>query len=214
MLTSGLDAQTIVLSILYTIPAVLIALCFHEFAHAFAAYKLGDPTAKNSGRMTIDPTKHLDPLGTIFMFLFGFGWAKPVPVNARNFKNFRRDDIIVSCAGPVMNFFVSFVAAGLRVLFWRLGFLDGVADNILTYIIIYNIYIALFNLIPIPPLDGFHVVASCFIRKNTSFVKFLYRYGYIILLALLVTGAISLVFGTLTNIIWSGFQNFFLLFVL
>ena len=101
------------ISLLYSIPAVLIALCFHEYAHAWMANKLGDPTAKNMGRMTIDPTKHLDLIGTICMLLFRFGWAKPVPINPRNFKKPKRDEILVSVSGVAMNLLVAFVAYGI-----------------------------------------------------------------------------------------------------
>lgn len=213
LLASGnLDAKGILLSILYTIPAVLIALTFHEFAHAFAAYKLGDPTAKLKGRMTMDPTKHLSLIGTLSMFLIGWGWAKPVPINPRNFKKPRRDDLIVSVAGPLMNLFIAFAACGIFYALAYSGLLIKSVSHILQYIIILNVYLATFNLIPIPPLDGFHIISSLFIKKAGQVVMFLYKYGYIILLVLIFTRVIGFVCGTLSDIIITGYENFFLLF--
>ena len=93
-----------VIALLYRVPAVLIALTLHELAHGYVALRCGDPTAQMLGRLTFNPLRHLDPIGTLFMFLFGFGWARPVPVNPRNFKRFRRDDFLVSAAGVTVNF--------------------------------------------------------------------------------------------------------------
>ena len=104
--------------LLYSIPAVLLALSIHEYSHAFAAYRRGDPTARNLGRMTLDPVKHLDPIGLICLLLFRFGWAKPVPVNS-NFKHPKKDNIIVSLSGIIANFILSFIAAA--VLFIAIG---------------------------------------------------------------------------------------------
>ena len=97
------------LQFLYILPAILIGLTVHEWAHAYAAYRLGDPTAKNLGRMTLNPLAHIDPIGFAMLLLVGFGWAKPVPVSPRNFKHYRRDDIIVSLAGITMNILIAFV---------------------------------------------------------------------------------------------------------
>lgn len=103
------------LSLLYTLPAIIIGLTVHEWAHAFAADKLGDPTAKNLGRMTLNPFAHIDLFGFLCLLVVGFGWAKPVPVNPRNFKNYRRDDIIVSLAGIAMNLVVAFLRRSFSI---------------------------------------------------------------------------------------------------
>jgi Zn-dependent protease len=200
------------MNLLYSLPAILIALSFHEFAHAWAAWKMGDPTAKNAGRLTLDPIRHLDLIGTVCLILFRFGWAKPVPINPRNFRHPKRDEILVSLAGVAMNFLVSFVAFGV-LWFIYLGTVVDIASTIISYIVVYNIFFGVFNLIPIPPLDGFHIISALFIRKAGQVVAALYRYGFIILFVLLLTGAFSFVMnGALTGI-WAGYASFFSLFI-
>lgn len=169
-------------SILLSLPMVLLALAVHESAHGLAAYKLGDSTARNFGRLTLNPLKHIDPLGFIGMLFFRIGWAKPVPVNARNFKNPRRDMALTAAAGPLSNLLMAILIAGiLRLDILLLNELYG--ENlfpfafgstsspmgfklmaVLTYIlytgVVLNISLAIFNLIPVPPFDGsriFHV---------------------------------------------------------
>ena len=222
------DPQGTLILLLYQIPAILIALTLHELSHGYVAYRCGDPTAQMMGRLTFNPLKHLDPIGTLFMILFGFGWARPVPVNPRNYKHFRRDDLLVSVAGVVMNFclflfttllmtavnellwkpelwelgkfssnnllnrrdFLSFdgfnfysVISGENVLFTlssgaNSGYVmgDGAFYNYLrTPWLLYvqrflmffariNLSLAIFNFLPIPPLDGYHVVNDIFLR--------------------------------------------------
>ena len=170
----------------------MVAMTVHEWAHAFAAYKLGDPTAKNLGRMSLDPLKHMDPIGTICLVLFGFGWARPVMVNPRNLKNYRRDDAIISLAGPIMNLLTAFLFLGIYFLvLFTFGITNEIVINILNYIISINLGLGIFNLIPIPPLDGFHVINSIFIRKSFKVVEFLQRYGFIILIVLLASGVLT-----------------------
>ena len=225
------DPVGTIIILLYQIPAILIALTLHELSHGYVAYKCGDPTAKMMGRLSFNPLKHLDPLGTAFMVLFGFGWAKPVPVNPRNYKNFRRDDLLVSLAGIAMNFCLFFLTmllmAGINELLWKpelwalgkasssmtllnrrdflsfegfnfysvmsgqnvlfaasaganSGYVLGSGSDAFTYYLrtpwlLYvqrffmyfariNLSLAVFNLIPIPPLDGYHVVNDIFLR--------------------------------------------------
>lgn len=201
------------LSLLYSLPAILIALSFHEFAHAWAANKMGDPTAKNLGRLTLDPIKHLDLVGTICLILFRFGWAKPVPINPRNFRKPVQGEILVSLAGVAMNFLVSFVAAAVLYIFY--GSVMTVADVpsiIIFYIMILNIYFGIFNLIPIPPLDGFHIISALFIRRAGQVVSALYRFGFLILLVLLLTNVIGFLLGTVSAGVTSGYEAFFGLF--
>ena len=192
---------------LYTLPAILIGLTVHEWAHAYAAYRLGDPTARNLGRMTLNPIAHIDLIGFLMLILVGFGWAKPVPVNPRNFKNYKRDDIIVSLAGIVTNLITAFLFSFVYVagiLKWGLGTNEAFL-TIFGSIITINLALAIFNLIPIYPLDGSHVLEALLIRKIPRFFMFLRQYGQWILLALLFTGIVSTVLGFLISGISSGF---------
>ena len=149
--------------------AVLIILTLHECAHALAAYKLGDPTAKNLGRLSLNPIKHLDPLGAICMVFFHFGWAKPVPINARNFKKPKRDFALCALAGPLTNLVFAFIFAFIYLLMFALlkdvvftsDFLFALVENLLLFVYLFhviNIGIGIFNLIPIPPLDGSRIL--------------------------------------------------------
>ena len=149
--------------------AVLLILTIHEYSHAFAAYKLGDNTAKNMGRLSLNPLKHLDPIGAVCMILFHFGWAKPVPIDPRNFKNPKRDFAITALAGPLSNMIFAFISAFFIVLveslYIRVGeinsFTSQLIINLFTFLVIFhqiNIGIGLFNLIPIPPLDGSRIL--------------------------------------------------------
>ena len=197
------------LSLLYTLPAIIIGLTVHEWAHAFAADKLGDPTAKNLGRMTLNPFAHIDLFGFLCLLVVGFGWAKPVPVNPRNFKNYRRDDIIVSLAGIAMNLVVAFFATILfyfGVYRWNLGTNEAFYTIFLSIVTI-NLSLAVFNLLPIYPLDGSHVFESLFMRYIPKFFMFLRQYGQYILIALLVSGLVSTVLGTVVGWLFEGFSS-------
>ena len=197
------------LSLLYTLPAIIIGLTVHEWAHAFAADKLGDPTAKNLGRMTLNPFAHIDLFGLLCLLVVGFGWAKPVPVNPRNFKNYRRDDIIVSLAGIAMNLVVAFFATILfyfGVYRWNLGSNEAFYTIFLSIVTI-NLSLAVFNLLPIYPLDGSHVFESLFMRYIPRFFMFLRQYGQYILIALLVSGLVSTVLGTVVGWLFEGFSS-------
>ncbi len=190
--------------------AMLIAIPFHEVAHAFVAYKLGDPTAKNLGRLSLDPMRHFDLFGTLAFLLIGMGWAKPVMVNVSNFKKPRRDDVLVSIAGPAMNLILAFIFYGLFLFIP--GLISSPANfyigRILYTIVSINMVFMVFNLLPIPPLDGFHVVSSAFIRKRYYIVDFLRQYGFVILIVLLFTNVLDPVF----NFVIGGLQSLFLSF--
>ena len=149
------------LSLLVSVPGLLLCLSLHEAAHGYTAYRLGDPTAKNAGRLTLDPLKHLDPVGTICLLFFHVGWAKPVPVNTRYFKNPRRDTALVSLAGPVSNFLLAAVLLFVRqFLIFSSVMPVYVLGLMVHYAAIMSIGLGVFNLSPVPPLDGSKILFS------------------------------------------------------
>lgn len=207
------DPIFLLMLLLARLLAMLVAVSFHEWAHAFAAYKLGDPTAKNMGRMSLDPMKHLNGIGVLAFMLFGIGWARPVIVNSSNLKHYRRDDIIISLAGVLMNLVLSFVFYGIYFALAAFGVTSEIVTLIMETVIVMNISFAVFNILPIPPLDGYHVLSSLFIRKNFKVVQFFQRYGFIILLVLVVSGVTGTVIGFVVDGLWSLYFRFFMLFV-
>ena len=160
MIFNNIEPQIIIL----LIPALVFSLSFHEFAHAWMAYRLGDNTAAHQGRLTLNPMSHLDPIGSLALLLMGFGWAKPVPVDSRYLGNPKQDMVKVAAAGPISNIILAVVAAlVLRLLFS----IDLLTDNIKTFLIIFmqiNITLAVFNLLPVSPLDGSQILAP-FLEK-------------------------------------------------
>lgn len=148
---------TNVLLWLIRIIVILFAITIHEYAHGRAALFIGDPTAKNAGRLTLNPLKHLDPVGTVFLFLFFFGWAKPVPINPRYFSNRRRDTMVISLSGPISNLAAAFIV-GLFIRYIDVNM--AIFQIFMLYMLLINIGLGLFNLLPIPPLDGSHVIES------------------------------------------------------
>lgn len=179
--------------------AALIALTAHEYCHGYAAYRQGDPTAKSMGRLTLNPLKHLDPLGTLCMILFHFGWARPVPINPRYFKNPKKGFALVALAGPAVNLLLSFFSAGAYLLLWALlkdvAFQSElwftVAKNGLLFLYIFhslNLGYAIFNLIPIPPLDGSRLLSLVLPPKQYFGLMRYERYIYFGLLGWLFIG--------------------------
>ena len=174
--------------IIIAIP-LLYSVIFHELAHGWVAYRMGDPTAKLQGRLTINPLKHLDPMGTLMLFLFGFGWAKPVPVNFNLLRDRRKGMILVSAAGIITNMLLAFCALFL----YRLLSLppSGIAAQLLYYFARINIILAAFNLIPLPPLDGSKILlgfAPSGVQKSLFRIE---RYGLLIIIALLYLGVLE-----------------------
>ncbi len=164
------------------IPVLLFAITIHEYAHGKAALRLGDPTAKNMGRLSLNPLPHIDPFGAICLFLFNFGWAKPVPVNPRYFKNIRRDIIIMALAGPLANIMVAFLSGILirYVLFpWDIYCMG------LIYMLFMNIGLGLFNLLPLPPLDGSHVMENVLSPAAAQKYRNFGRYGPFLLIGII-----------------------------
>ncbi|MDL2234795.1 site-2 protease family protein [Christensenellaceae bacterium OttesenSCG-928-L17] len=209
---SGLinDPMGFLMDLLYTLPAIIIGLSMHEWAHAYVAYRLGDPTARNLGRLTINPAKHLDPLGFLSLVIFGIGWAKPVPINPRNFKNYRRDDIFVSLAGVTMNFLLAVVFYLILFAYWVFGGGNYHIEMIIFYVVYINLVLMIFNLIPIPPLDGSHILESLLIRRvGPKPFLFLNQYGRYILLVLVFTGFTSTIISAGADGILSLLSDFY-----
>jgi Zn-dependent protease len=173
-------------------PPILLALAFHEFSHGWVADRLGDPTARNAGRLTMNPLAHLDILGTLMIFIAHIGWAKPVPINPYNFHNPKRDTILVSIAGPASNIIMA-AAFGLCFRAFNYGILSNVTLPkpvviLLVYGIVINISLAVFNMLPIPPLDGSHILGGFLPAGLQASYQKLYRIGPILVLLLFLAG--------------------------
>ena len=262
-ITSFLEnPREMLIFLLLSIPGRFMALSLHEFAHAWMANRCGDPTARMLGRLTVNPAKHLDPIGTVMMLLLGFGWAKPVPVNPRNYRNLRWDDLKVSIAGVTMNLlmfvlsfllmcgFVGFTIHGLphldsasigssgmftanllgqrvvctgeyyfnaKDLFTMapyiadyliapaLGRMAGYIYQMLSYFVLVNIALAVFNLIPVPPLDGYHVLNDLLLRRSPFASPKVSRIAYGVLLVLIFcTPVISKLILFVENLLMTG----------
>ncbi|MDQ0203417.1 site-2 protease family protein [Pectinatus haikarae] len=145
---------------IYGIPGLIIALTVHEYAHARVAVYCGDFTPRLQGRLTLNPVAHIDPWGLIALFIFKFGWARPVMINPRNFRNMRRDDILVSLAGPASNIAAAFAAGILLAFLYKFGYMQQWIQQVLLMTMIYNVNFAVFNMLPIPPLDGSKVLMN------------------------------------------------------
>ena len=241
---------------LYLTATVLLSLILHECAHGYVAYRCGDPTAKWMGRLTLDPRKHLDPFGTICMFLLGFGWAKPVPVNPRNFKNYRRDDFLVSIAGIVTNLtlfiFCVALSVGINGLMWDRSFLtdfhrvngslealispywtigNGIMNGNLSaqwtrymtapwlryvqrFLLMMaqiNLALAVFNILPIPPLDGYHLLNDTLLKGRLQLNRKAFQIAQVSLLIVCFTGILSTLLGTVNRAVYTSVINLFLL---
>jgi len=182
-------------------PPLLFALTFHEFAHGYVAYRLGDPTAKNAGRLTLNPLKHLDPIGTIAFFFIKFGWAKPVPVNPTNFRNPRKDMLWVALAGPMTNLALALISAIITKTLWFLASslpYSAIAEAILVPLnamliasVWINLVLCIFNFLPIPPLDGSRILTGLLPQDLAISYMKIERYGFIIILVLAFSGVLS-----------------------
>jgi len=179
-------------------PALLVAVTIHEVAHGWVADRLGDPTARLAGRLTLNPLPHIDPIGALAFVIAGFGWAKPVPVNARNLRHPLRDMALVAVAGPLSNFAVAFVGLVALVLVRRtidMPFLAEPLEGMLRYVYAFNLGLAIFNLIPLPPLDGGHFLPYFLPRGSWPLLRQLEQYGPLLLLLFIVSGGTRYVIG-------------------
>lgn len=195
-----------ILTYIIQFATVMFAISIHEAAHGWMAYKFGDPTAKNQGRITLNPIAHIDPIGTIIfpllLILMGapvFGWAKPVMVNPYNLRNPRRDHMFIAASGPGSNILASLGAIIIFLLLKRFGVVNIMDPNpsvitlILIYLIIINIFLAIFNLIPIPPLDGSGILEGLLRGEALEAYQKIKPYGFIILLVVIYAGVLDIV---------------------
>ncbi|RKD34773.1 peptidase [Thermohalobacter berrensis] len=183
---------------LIILPGLLIAITLHELAHGFTAYLMGDATAKNNGRLSLNPIVHIDPIGFLLLFVAGFGWAKPVPVNPMYFNNRKMGTILVSLAGPLANFILSIISAIILV--------TGIITNsliikIFELTLLYNIVLGVFNLLPFPPLDGSKILASILPTKYEMLFYRYEKYTYLLLIFLIMTNVIDRLLNPLI-ILW------------
>jgi len=199
--------------IILLIPPILLALTFHEYMHGWTAYKMGDPTAKMAGRLTMNPIAHLDPIGTLMLFLVHFGWARPVPVDPRYFRNPKRDMLIVAAAGPLANMLIALLS-GLLARLFQGGYFSFLPLSVLQplYVMVIlslqiNLGLAIFNLLPIPPLDGSKILMGLVPPRYEAQFNWLERYGSFILMAVIIVGMVTnfSILGAFIN----PFVNFF-----
>ncbi len=188
------DLGTVAAQVISILFVILCILPLHELAHAWVANKLGDPTAKLEGRLTFNPLASVDPMGALALLLFGFGWAKPVPVDSRYFRKPKRDMAITALAGPVSNLLAAFVGAVLVAVMEVFSPYNGFTNfvyNVLWYYVVVNISLAVFNLIPMPPLDGSRIVAA-FLSDRVMYTYYRYQNLFVmVMFLLLLSGALS-----------------------
>lgn len=186
------------MDILISIPGLIIAIVCHELAHGFTAYLLGDTTAKDAGRLSLNPIRHIDPVGLLAMIFFRFGWAKAVPINPMKFKNRKRDTFLVSIAGVVVNFLLALVSA---LILAHVHLNNEILFQMVLITMWYNIMLGVFNLLPFPPLDGSKLVAS-FLPTKLEYLFYKYeRYFYFILVILIMTNTTDRIIGPLIDFI-------------
>jgi len=234
------DPLNMLILFLLAFPGRILALSAHEWAHAWVADRCGDHTARMMGRLTLNPFRHLDPLGTAMMLLVGFGWAKPVPVNPRNFRNYRKDDLKVSLAGVTMNLILFFVGTAgmvaiayvilksepgfgaavgslaserdfysltLSLAFYRFGDIGGYLTEMLYFFIVTNLVLCVFNLLPVPPLDGYHVLNDLVLKRNLFADPRTARIASGVLFALVLTGVLGKALGWVDQQVLGGVGN-------
>jgi len=211
-----LSNTSALLSFILTLPAVLIAITFHEFAHAFAADRLGDDTPRRQGRLNLNPLSHLDPIGSLLLVFAGFGWGKPVQIEPRNFnRNIKMSvaETIVAAAGPVMNIVLAFVFAIIYFTIWKF-FPSFMQNNIGTIIMLLvqicitiNVGLGIFNLIPLPPLDGSKIINGFLPYNLRSWFLNYYHIFHIIFIVIWITGIAGLIISPIISGVSSGIMN-------
>ena len=206
-----------IIATLFTLPAVIIAIAFHEYAHAWMADRLGDETPRMQGRLTLNPLKHLDPVGSILLLFAGFGWGKPVQINSRNFNrnvSMSKGEALVSLAGPVMNFILAIIFAiilGVVYMFAPSSFLTttigGVVYILLQECVLINIGLGVFNLLPLPPLDGSKIFINLFSYNARRWIMEHEQIFYYIFLGIWITGLAGIIISPIINLLYNGLMN-------
>jgi len=200
------DPGTWLKQTLLLLPAIVIAITLHEFAHAFSAYKLGDQTPKAQGRVTLNPLSHIDPFGIIVLIFVGFGWGRPVQVNPYAFtKNRRLANLIVDVAGVTTNFIIAFFCTALLFVIQ-----DQILFTIVLNIVYINFILMVFNLLPIPPLDGFGIITEIFDLRRFEWYRPLYNNGFFILLILIIFGLLGAILLPALGALFGFSQNVWL----
>lgn len=205
------------LSLVLTLPGVIIAITFHEYAHAFAADKLGDDTPRNQGRLTLNPLSHIDPVGFVLLIFANFGWGKPVQINPRNFRrdiSMSKGEAIVSIAGPVMNFILAIVFSVIYCLVYKFAGVQFIMSTLgycillaIQYTIILNVGLGVFNLLPLPPLDGSKIFKNFMSYNVRNWIEEHEMIFYYIFLVIWITGLASVIISPVINWIYSGIFN-------
>lgn len=188
------------------LPGLVIALVIHEYAHAKAADVMGDFTPRMTGRLTLNPMAHIDPIGLIMLLVVRFGWAKPVMINARNFRNWRQGELLVALAGPVANLLVAFISLLAMAVLFKLGMFSEGVRLVLSMMVLFNINFAIFNMLPLPPLDGSKVLMVVLPDRLAYKLMSLERYSFIILIFLMMTPFLTMILIPLQRLVLSVFN--------
>ena len=188
------------------LPGLIIALVIHEYAHAKAADVMGDFTPRMTGRLTLNPMAHIDPIGLIMLLVVRFGWAKPVMINARNVRNWRQGELLVALAGPVANLLVAFISLLAMAVLFKLGMFSEGVRLVLSMMVLFNINFAIFNMLPLPPLDGSKVLMVLLPGRLAYKLMSLERYSFIILIFLMMTPFLTMILIPLQRLVLSVFN--------
>ena len=191
VLYSNMNIGDWLYSELLMLPGIIIGLTFHEAAHAYVSHCLGDPTPKMYGRLSLNPLRHIDPVGFLALIFAGFGWGQPVAIDPRYYKHRRRDELFTALAGVAANLVIAFIASLILKLIIRqtYGIMFGVTETlylVVYYIMTINIMLMVFNLLPVPPLDGFNIITQIFKLDRYSWYPVVYNNGFIILMVLII----------------------------
>ncbi|MEE1242611.1 site-2 protease family protein [Frisingicoccus sp.] len=199
--------------LIYLVPAALLAICGHEYAHGYVSWKMGDPTPMQDGRLSMNPLHHLDPLGTLCLIFFHFGWAKPVRINSWYYKDRKKGVLLTCLAGPAANFLMAIIGLFVMGIIYKFtgGFVNGVLlwlYKLMNYFVVLNVGLGIFNLIPVPPLDGSKALGILMFDDENYLQGRVHNNGYIVIAILALTGVLSTVLGAVQNIVISVLWGF------